>query len=168
MVLPLLDRISNNEFKLIYKWYMRNGFACCQLCGSREDLTFDHIIPKIRGGGNGLNNLCFMCKTCNVKKGSRIIHGLIPLSIESPYIHTALVYDLVPGMKTLFGEVEALGFVGSYSNKDMYVIEFSGENPIASVMTAKQLRDRLSARRPNVHSRPGSQEVPLDPRFCLV
>lgn len=166
MPLPLIDRISNSEMKLVYKWLMKNGFEQCQICGTREDLTFDHIIPKIRGGGNSWDNLCIMCGSCNVAKGSRIVPGLIPLSVESSRIDTIQIYDLEAGMHTFFGTVEAAGFVGHFNGKDMYVVEFSGENLLHSVMTHKQYRHSLTSER--VQSRPGDQKIPLDPRFCLV
>jgi len=35
-------------------------------------LTVDHIIPKSRGGGEGLDNKQPMCYKCNQKKGSRL------------------------------------------------------------------------------------------------
>lgn len=166
MPLPLIDRISDSELKLVYKWLMQNGFEQCQLCGATENLTFDHIIPKIRGGGNSWDNLCIMCGPCNVAKGSRIIKGLIPLSVEPPQYNSSQVYDLQPGMKTFFGTVEASGFVGHFNGKDMYVIEFSGEDLMLSVMNCKQYRHRIA--RNGVQSRPGDQMIPLDPRFVLV
>lgn len=166
MPLPLIDRISDSELKLVYRWLMNNGFEHCQLCGTSEDLTFDHIIPKIRGGDNSWDNLCIMCGPCNVAKGSRIIKGLIPLSIEAPRLHTVQVYDLQPGMHTFFGIVEASGFVGHFNGKDMYVIEFSGPDLMLSVMNSKQYRHRIA--RNGIQSRPGDQQIPLDPRFVLV
>jgi len=166
MPLPLIDTISNSELRLVYKWLMKNGFVHCQLCGTADDLTFDHIIPKIRGGGNSFDNLCIMCGPCNVAKGSRIIKGLIPLNVEAPDLTTMQVYDLQPGMHTFFGIVEATGFVGHFNGKDMYVIEFSGEDLVLSVMNTKQYHNRIARKR--VDSRPGDQKIPLDPRFVLV
>lgn len=166
MPLPLIDRISDSELKLVYRWLMNNGFEHCQICWTSEDLTFDHIIPKIRGGSNSWDNLCIMCGPCNVAKGSKIIQGLVPLSSQAPKLTTVQIYDLQPGMRTFFGVIEATGFVGHFNNKDMYVIEFSGENLLRSVMNTKQLRHSLA--NSNCQSRPGDQQIPLDPRFCLV
>lgn len=166
MPLPLIDRISDSELKLVYRWMMVNGFAQCQMCGTTDDLTFDHIIPKIRGGGNSWDNLCIMCGPCNVAKGSRLISGLIPLGIESPHLSTVQIYDLEPGMRTFFGTIEAAGFVGHFNGKDMYVLEFSGENLLHSVMNSKQYRHSLTSSK--IQSRPGEQRIPLDPRFVLV
>jgi hypothetical protein len=44
----------------------------CVRCGDTVDLTIDHIIPRIRGGKNVLENLQILCRTCNSRKGSKI------------------------------------------------------------------------------------------------
>jgi hypothetical protein len=49
----------------------RDGFRCI-LCGSKEFLEIDHIIPRISGGTNELTNLRTLCHDCNV--GKRIVH----------------------------------------------------------------------------------------------
>lgn len=54
--------------------YTRDGFAC-QYCGIRfnsEDLTFDHVKPRARGGRTEWQNIVAACVDCNTKKGSRL------------------------------------------------------------------------------------------------
>ncbi len=41
----------------------------CQYCGTRKDLTLDHVIPSSRGGAHSWLNLATACKRCNAKKG---------------------------------------------------------------------------------------------------
>lgn len=41
----------------------------CQYCGTRKDLTIDHVIPSSRGGLHNWNNLVTACKRCNTRKG---------------------------------------------------------------------------------------------------
>lgn len=41
----------------------------CVKCGSTEDLSIDHIVPKWLGGSDNIENLQIMCRTCNWKKG---------------------------------------------------------------------------------------------------
>ena len=41
----------------------------CQYCGTKKDLTIDHIIPKSKGGRSTWTNLVTACKRCNTKKG---------------------------------------------------------------------------------------------------
>lgn len=43
----------------------------CQYCGSTNNLTIDHIIPKSRGGEDSWENLVTACIRCNNKKGDR-------------------------------------------------------------------------------------------------
>ena len=41
----------------------------CQYCGTPEELTLDHVIPKSRGGRTSWDNLITACKRCNSRKG---------------------------------------------------------------------------------------------------
>ncbi len=46
----------------------------CQYCGtqcSTEDLTFDHVIPVVKGGSKTWDNIVTCCLDCNHKKGGR-------------------------------------------------------------------------------------------------
>lgn len=54
--------------------FLRDSFAC-QYCGHRQpaqDLTFDHVIPRSRGGRTTWENVVAACGTCNLRKGSRM------------------------------------------------------------------------------------------------
>lgn len=48
----------------------RDNFTC-QHCGSRKNLTVDHIHPETKGGELTLENTQTLCKRCNSKKGAR-------------------------------------------------------------------------------------------------
>ncbi|MCU0357543.1 MAG: HNH endonuclease [Cyclobacteriaceae bacterium] len=48
--------------------FKRDNFEC-QYCGTRKELTLDHIIPSSRGGQHTWINLVTACKSCNAKKG---------------------------------------------------------------------------------------------------
>jgi len=39
--------------------------------GRETMMTVDHIIPKSKGGGNGIENLQPMCFPCNIRKGNQ-------------------------------------------------------------------------------------------------
>jgi len=54
---------------LIYK---RDDYEC-QYCGSKQDLTIDHVIPRSRGGQDTWENLVACCTSCNLKKGSKLL-----------------------------------------------------------------------------------------------
>ena len=51
--------------------FLRDGF-CCQYCGRGEDLTFDHVIPRSRGGRTTWENIVAACAPCNLAKGGRM------------------------------------------------------------------------------------------------
>lgn len=53
--------------------FLRDRFAC-QYCGSDEDLTFDHVIPRSRGGRTTWDNVVAACAPCNLLKGGRLAH----------------------------------------------------------------------------------------------
>lgn len=50
--------------------YCRDGHAC-RYCGSGDDLTVDHVVPRCRGGSDRLENLVVACRSCNSRKGGR-------------------------------------------------------------------------------------------------
>ena len=53
--------------------YARDKY-CCQYCGKKypsEELTYDHVIPKYRGGKTQWKNIVCCCMDCNRKKGGR-------------------------------------------------------------------------------------------------
>jgi len=49
--------------------FLRDRFQC-QYCTSREELTFDHVIPRARGGQTTWQNVVAACSPCNLRKGS--------------------------------------------------------------------------------------------------
>ncbi|ARO14711.1 HNH endonuclease family protein [Ketogulonicigenium robustum] len=59
-------RVAFTRFNL----FLRDGF-CCQYCGSTSDLTFDHVVPRMRGGKTSWTNVVAACQPCNLHKGSR-------------------------------------------------------------------------------------------------
>lgn len=57
------------------EWFaLCNQFGnVCVCCGEQERLTVDHIIPITKGGTSDIGNLQPLCKSCNSRKGDRII-----------------------------------------------------------------------------------------------
>lgn len=51
--------------------FLRDQFSC-QYCGDGNDLTFDHVIPRSRGGKTTWDNVVAACSPCNLKKGGRM------------------------------------------------------------------------------------------------
>lgn len=53
--------------------FLRDRFTC-QYCGNgypSEELTFDHLRPRSRGGRTTWENVVTACQGCNLTKGSR-------------------------------------------------------------------------------------------------
>ncbi len=55
-----------------FNLFLRDEFTC-QYCGSKGDMTFDHVIPRSRGGKTVWENVVAACGPCNLKKGSRAL-----------------------------------------------------------------------------------------------
>ena len=51
--------------------FLRDRFSC-QYCGAREDLTFDHVVPRSRGGMTTWENVVAACSPCNLRKADRM------------------------------------------------------------------------------------------------
>jgi 5-methylcytosine-specific restriction endonuclease McrA len=52
--------------------FLRDGY-CCQYCGeqfSTDELTFDHLVPRSRGGRTTWENILTACIACNGRKRS--------------------------------------------------------------------------------------------------
>ena len=50
--------------------FLRDGKFCSK-CKSTDNISIDHIIPVIKGGGNEDNNLQVLCIPCNSSKGCK-------------------------------------------------------------------------------------------------
>ena len=61
-------RVAFTRFNL----FLRDGF-CCQYCGAKGELTFDHVLPRARGGITSWENVVAACSPCNLRKGSRLL-----------------------------------------------------------------------------------------------
>ena len=52
--------------------FLRDRFSC-QYCGNKfptQELTFDHLVPRSRGGTTNWKNVVTACSRCNLKKGN--------------------------------------------------------------------------------------------------
>ncbi len=66
--------------------FLRDGFEC-QYCGERspaQDLTFDHVIPRSRGGRTTWENVVAACSHCNLIKGSRLPRECRMFPLQAP------------------------------------------------------------------------------------
>jgi 5-methylcytosine-specific restriction endonuclease McrA len=67
--------------------FLRDRFSC-QYCGGAfvaDQLTFDHVTPRVRGGRTEWTNVVTACEPCNLRKGHRLPResGIFP--VRAPY-----------------------------------------------------------------------------------
>jgi len=55
-----------------FNLFLRDGFRC-QYCGSKGEMTFDHVVPRARGGRTTWQNVVAACGPCNLRKGSKTL-----------------------------------------------------------------------------------------------
>jgi 5-methylcytosine-specific restriction endonuclease McrA len=53
-----------------FNLFLRDKFTC-QYCGCKDDLTFDHVVPRAYGGRTTWVNVTTACAPCNLRKGGR-------------------------------------------------------------------------------------------------
>ena len=68
--------------------FLRDAFVC-QYCSDRHsahDLTFDHVVPRSRGGRTTWENVVTACGDCNLRKGSRLPRECahVPTRVSAP------------------------------------------------------------------------------------
>jgi len=55
-----------------FNLFLRDEFTC-QYCGAKGDMTFDHVMPRARGGRTTWQNVVASCSPCNLRKGSKLV-----------------------------------------------------------------------------------------------
>ncbi len=71
--------------------FLRDRFSC-QYCGSKSDLTFDHLIPRSRGGLTRWDNVVTACSPCNLEKANKMPEDAHMFPAQTPYRPT--VFEL--------------------------------------------------------------------------
>jgi 5-methylcytosine-specific restriction endonuclease McrA len=77
-VLRLLEYVPLKKRKQVVRFSRTNVFIRdqhrCQYCGNsflKSNLTLDHVMPVVQGGGKSWENIVTACKPCNQRKGGR-------------------------------------------------------------------------------------------------
>ncbi len=71
--------------------FLRDRFSC-QYCGCKSELTFDHMVPRARGGQTKWDNVITACAPCNLAKGSLSLEQARMKPFAYPYRPT--VFEL--------------------------------------------------------------------------
>lgn len=76
--IPIVIRLKNNvkynpfrRVELNRKNLFKRDGGKCVYCGSNENLTIDHVLPKSRGGRTTWDNVVTACNPCNNKKDNK-------------------------------------------------------------------------------------------------
>ena len=83
--------------------YARDRYKC-QYCGCQfptEDLTYDHVVPRYRGGKTEWENIVTCCIACNRKKG-----GHTPREASMKLIRKPARPTWVPAIRITIGTSE--------------------------------------------------------------
>jgi 5-methylcytosine-specific restriction endonuclease McrA len=73
----------------------------CQYCGTKDDITVDHVVPRSRGGKSSFLNCVASCKECNIhKKQNRTPEEAGMRLIRAPHEPTIIEF-LTIKMKSL-------------------------------------------------------------------
>ncbi|MGE4483037.1 HNH endonuclease [Acidocella sp.] len=75
-VIALRDFIPSARMPAFTRFnvFLRDRFTC-QYCGQRRvtpELTFDHVVPRAKGGRTSWANVVTACGPCNLRKGSKM------------------------------------------------------------------------------------------------
>lgn len=92
LIIRLLSYIKHNTRNIRVnrtRIYKRDNHECVY-CGSKKQLTLDHVIPKSRGGRNEWTNLVTCCFKCNLKKGNRTPEEAKMTMNIKPYVPSLL------------------------------------------------------------------------------
>ena len=83
-VIALRDFIPSSRTPAFTRFnvFLRDSFSC-QYCEARrvtQELTFDHVVPRARGGRTSWENVVTACGPCNLRKGSKMPRecGMVP------------------------------------------------------------------------------------------
>ena len=71
--------------------FLRDRFSCqyCLKGFPANELTFDHLVPRSRGGKTSWTNILTACTRCNLRKGNRLPHECGMQPVTKPAVPTA-------------------------------------------------------------------------------
>jgi 5-methylcytosine-specific restriction endonuclease McrA len=67
-----------------FNLFLRDHFHC-QYCGAKDELTFDHLVPRAHGGLTQWDNVVAACAPCNLRKGGKMPRDAKMWPAQKPY-----------------------------------------------------------------------------------
>ena len=82
--IPLPSKAAFTRFNV----FLRDKFTCqyCYKPFKTEELTFDHVIPRSKGGKTEWTNVVTSCRICNIKKGNKSLKNFGINLNQTPYV----------------------------------------------------------------------------------
>lgn len=93
-VIALKEYVPGNRRPAFTRFnvFLRDRFEC-QYCGTphpTHELTFDHVIPRSRGGRTSWENVVTACSACNLRKGSHLPREIRMFPRQTPHEPTTM------------------------------------------------------------------------------
>ncbi len=103
---PLNRRPAFTRFNV----FLRDRFSCqyCGRCCPTHELTFDHVVPRSRGGRTTWSNVVTACRRCNNAKAWRTPEQAGMQLIAVPFTPTYAEYIFLKGRRVLADQMEYL------------------------------------------------------------
>jgi 5-methylcytosine-specific restriction endonuclease McrA len=90
-VVVLKDYVKPAAFPAFTRFnlFLRDEFTC-QYCGAKGEMTFDHVVPRSKGGRTTWRNVVAACGRCNLKKGDMTVEAAGMRLDRKPFQPTAV------------------------------------------------------------------------------
>lgn len=114
---PLPDRKKykggkKHKSKRRFLYEMQGGK--CAYCDEPIELhfaTLDHVIPRVRGGSDEIDNLVVACKSCNLLKGGYESFDEVANLVASRFLRTRAEMERYAHLLAFFKKIRDKGFI---------------------------------------------------------
>lgn len=93
-VISLKEFIPQSRYPAFTRFnvFLRDRFRCqyCDEALPTPDLTFDHLVPRARGGRTKWENVVTACQACNLRKGAHLCNEVGMNPRRKPFQPTAI------------------------------------------------------------------------------
>jgi 5-methylcytosine-specific restriction endonuclease McrA len=90
--------------------FARDRMTCCYCAARfpRSELTREHIIPESKGGETSWLNCCACCKSCNGRKGNKMLSASGMELVYLPYVPNSTEALILSGRNIVADQMEFL------------------------------------------------------------
>lgn len=84
---------STAQWKKLRLKVLRRDAYTCAYCGTHDANEVDHIIPKVKGGEDSLENCVACCRRCNIQKKDKSV-GVFLAQRSTPPAFRSEIYPI--------------------------------------------------------------------------